>query len=216
MKRVKGTVLHVPVVHGSHAQYLKDRGTEERSHTWTVYLRPLELVDISHFIHHVDFILHESFSPQTRRVTEMPYEVSEYGWGEFDVIIRVFFQDPLEKPVDFYHPLGLFAENSPGEPSDKPVIREYYDEIVFQDPSEKLLQILKTTPHGPKVQSKPSTFAPFFKDFSNAESTDLGKIDIARKRLREETFKKQERYEQLEPERAALVREINSRGGRIP
>lgn len=216
MKRAKGTVLHVPIVHGSHAQYLKERGTQERSHKWTVYLRPLDIVDISHFIHHVDFVLHESFTPQIRRATEMPYEVSEYGWGEFDVIIRVFFQDSAEKPVDFYHPLGLFSETSPGEPTEEPVIREYYDEIVFQDPSEKLLDILKTTPHGPQIQIRTSSLAPFFKDFSNAESNDLKKIEASRKRLRDETFKKQERYEELDSERAALVREISSRGGRVP
>lgn len=216
MKRVKGSVLHVPVVHGSNAQYLKDRGTQERSHTWTVYLRPLDIVDMSHFIRHVDFVLHESFSPQTRRVTEMPYEVSEYGWGEFDVVIRVFFHDTNEKPVDFYHPLVLFDEKTPGEPSEKPVIKEHYDEIVFQDPSEKLLEILKTTPHGPHLQLKKPDYSIYFKDFSNAESTDLRKIEAARKRLREETLKKQERYEELESERATLVREISSRGGRVP
>lgn len=213
MKRVRGTVLHVPVVHGSYAKYLQDRGTEARSHHWTVYLRPLDNVDISHFIHHVDFVLHESFNPQVRRVTEMPYEVSEYGWGEFDVVIRVFFNDSAEKHVDFYHPLRLFVERT-GEPSVEPVVSEFYDEIVFQDPSEKLLEILQTTPHGPQIQIKQSMFSAHFKDFSNAESTDLKKIEDARKRLREETIKKQERYEELEAERAALVREINSRGGR--
>lgn len=194
---------------------LLDKGSEQRSHTWSVYLRPMDNVQISFFIHHVDFILHESFSPSVRRVSDMPYHVSEYGWGEFDVIIRVHFRDPAEKPVDLYHPLRLFPEGG-GEPTDKPVVSEFYDEIVFQDPSEKLLEILKTTPHGPQIKIKTSTLAPYFTDFSNAESIDLKKIEQARRRLREETITKQQRYEELEAERAALVREINSRGGRVP
>lgn len=147
-------------------------------------------------------------------VTEMPYEITEHGWGEFDAIIRVYFHDNAEKFVEFFHPLRLFADAS-GEPSKKPVVSEFYDEIVFQDPSEKLLNTLKTTPHGPGTRIKTSHLAPYFKDFSSAESTDLKKIEEARKKIRDETIKKQERYEELEAERAALVREINSRGGRI-
>ena len=28
-----------------------------------------------------------------------PYEVSETGWGEFEVIIKIYFADPTERPV---------------------------------------------------------------------------------------------------------------------
>ena len=31
--------------------------------------------------------------------TKPPYEVSETGWGEFEVVIKVFFLDSSEKPV---------------------------------------------------------------------------------------------------------------------
>lgn len=208
MKRVKGTVLHVPVIHGSYAKHLGDKGTETRSHEWTVYLRPLQKADLSHFIKCVEFVLHSSFDPPVRRVSEMPYEIHEYGWGEFEVIIRVLFHDTSEKPVEFFHPLRLY-ENS-GEVTPRPVISEHYDEIVFQDPSEKLLGLLKSTPHGPNLQLKTSHYAKFFHDFSAAESSDLKKIDEARTRLRDETKKRQKRLEELEEERVMLLREINS------
>ena len=32
-----------------------------------------------------------------------PYEVSETGWGEFEVIIKIYFVDPTERPVSFYY-----------------------------------------------------------------------------------------------------------------
>ncbi len=32
-------------------------------------------------------------------ITRPPYEVNETGWGEFEIIIKVFFVDPSEKPV---------------------------------------------------------------------------------------------------------------------
>eukprot|EP00171_Calliarthron_tuberculosum_P002408 IDg2408t1 len=71
----------------------------------------------------------------------MPYEISEFGWGEFDAVIRVYFHDANEKFVEFFHPLRLFPPE--GESTKDPVVSEFYDEIVFQDPSEKLLAMLK-------------------------------------------------------------------------
>ena len=32
-------------------------------------------------------------------ITKPPYEVSETGWGEFEVVIKIFFVDSAEKPV---------------------------------------------------------------------------------------------------------------------
>jgi YEATS domain-containing protein 4 len=145
-------------------------------------------------------------------VTEMPYEISEYGWGEFDAIIRLYFHDPAEKVVEFFHPLKLFPGGGQ-EPSRKPVVHEFYDEIVFQDPSERLLGLLKGTPHGPGTRLKTSLLAPYYRDFSSSESDDLKKIEEARKKVHEETLKKQERYEQLDAERTTLLREIAARGG---
>ena len=28
-----------------------------------------------------------------------PYEVNETGWGEFEIQIKVYFMDPIERPV---------------------------------------------------------------------------------------------------------------------
>lgn len=207
MKRARGTVFTVPVVHGSVAHFLGEKGTEARTHKWTVYLRPYQKTLLSHFVKHIDFVLHESFTPSTRRLTEMPYEVNEFGWGEFDVIMRITFHDAAEKMVELIHPLHLFKPD--GTSSTEPVVFEYYDEIVFQDPSEKLLNLLKTTPHGPQLKLKPSAQQSHYKDFANVENATLKAIDQARKRLRNETIIKQQRYEQLEQQRATLLRELN-------
>ena len=32
-------------------------------------------------------------------VLQPPYEVTETGWGEFEVIIKIYFNDPTERPV---------------------------------------------------------------------------------------------------------------------
>jgi len=33
-------------------------------------------------------------------VLKPPYEVTETGWGEFEVIIKIYFNDPTERPVN--------------------------------------------------------------------------------------------------------------------
>jgi YEATS domain-containing protein 4 len=37
--------------------------------------------------------------------------VSETGWGEFEIQIRIYFNDLTEKPVTLYHGLKLFHTN---------------------------------------------------------------------------------------------------------
>lgn len=43
-------------------------------------------------------------------VTKPPYEVTETGWGEFEIIIKIYFHDPNERPVSdhLYNDLTLF------------------------------------------------------------------------------------------------------------
>jgi YEATS domain-containing protein 4 len=62
--------------------------------------------------------------------TEPPYEVTEYGWGEFEVRIQIHFHDPLEKPVDIIHMLVLYppANQPPSTKKVSPVlISEQFD-----------------------------------------------------------------------------------------
>lgn len=45
-------------------------------------------------------------------LTEPPYEVSEFGWGEFETRIQLHFHDAMEKPVDIIHMLVLYPPNN--------------------------------------------------------------------------------------------------------
>ena len=63
-----------------------------------------------------------------------PYEVTETGWGEFEIVIKIWFVDPTEKPVTLYHQLQLYHKGDlPGHPSKKPVISERYEEFVTKE-----------------------------------------------------------------------------------
>lgn len=62
-------------------------------------------------------------------IETFPFEVSETGWGEFEVGIKITFHDPAEKPVSVYHHLRLYP-SAETTLRDKAVVCEKYDEIV--------------------------------------------------------------------------------------
>jgi YEATS domain-containing protein 4 len=68
----------------------------------TVYVRPYENEDMSTYVKKINFKLHDSYANQNRVLTKPPYEVTETGWGEFEIVIKIYFQDPNERPVSCF------------------------------------------------------------------------------------------------------------------
>ena len=142
LKRVRDTELVVPVCYGTCAYWLGKKADEYHSHKWTVYLRGPEHEDLSHVIQKVVFNLHPSFKEPVRVLEAPPYEVTETGWGEFEIGITVHFvEDAGEKPLDLFAPLKLYADAETGEKKpqqkNKPVVKEKYEELVFHEPVEE-------------------------------------------------------------------------------
>lgn len=96
-----------PIVYGNVAWYI---GEDDGGHThqWTVYLKPYDNEDMSVYVKRVQFRLDDSFENSIRVCREPPYEVTERGWGEFNVIIKIIFQDSNVSPVTIRHWLKLF------------------------------------------------------------------------------------------------------------
>lgn len=71
------------------------------SHKWTVYVRGAGNEDLSVIIKRAVFQLHPSFNNPTRVVESPPFELSESGWGEFEIVISLFFHsDVCDKQLD--------------------------------------------------------------------------------------------------------------------
>ena len=86
--------------------------------------------------------------------------MTETGWGEFEIQIKIFFiQEANEKIITVQHLLKLHpwaiqdgvvvpAESVPGAPGSgtgdlNPAVHSWqYDEIVFNDPTEALYNVL--------------------------------------------------------------------------
>ena len=109
-----------------------------------------------------------SLLPPIAAIEQPPFEVTETGWGEFDIIIKVFFvPESNEKPLTFNHHLKLHpwpvdpilyaqptATGEPGMPLPaegdaplpapvlSPVHSWQYEELVFTEPTESFYATL--------------------------------------------------------------------------
>ncbi|KAG8439656.1 hypothetical protein GDO86_005725 [Hymenochirus boettgeri] len=144
--RVKGVTIVKPIVYGNVARYFgKKREEDGHTHQWTVYVKPYRNEDMSAYVKKIQFKLHESYGNPLRVVTKPPYEITETGWGEFEIIIKIFFIDPNERPVTLYHLLKLFQSDANAMLGKKTVVSEFYDEMIFQDPTAMMQQLLTTS-----------------------------------------------------------------------
>ncbi|KAG0145234.1 hypothetical protein CROQUDRAFT_671878 [Cronartium quercuum f. sp. fusiforme G11] len=131
-RRMRGIAIHRPIIYGSVATVIpEEERIENPSHNmrWTVAVRSAtspppdsEIFktrkiqddilggqdDLSKFIRKVTFKLHESYPNHIRTIDREPFEISETGWGEFIILIKIFFvTESGEKPIQIHHPLKL-------------------------------------------------------------------------------------------------------------
>lgn len=60
-----------------------------------MYIRGATNEDLSSVVKRAVFQLHPSFDNPTRIVESAPFEVSESGWGEFEIAITLFFHSDV-------------------------------------------------------------------------------------------------------------------------
>ncbi|GAA6058588.1 hypothetical protein JCM10212_007027 [Sporobolomyces blumeae] len=124
-RRVRGVSVFRPVIYGNSTTLLseQERQGTDHTHRWTVGVRsaaspaqpnlhPNHQIggadDLSYFIKKVTFKLYETYKNPLRTIEQPPFEVTETGWGEFDIVIKVFFvPEASEKPLTFNHHLKL-------------------------------------------------------------------------------------------------------------
>lgn len=180
--RMKGVTVVKPVIYGNVAWYLGEKNDEDgHTHQWTVYLRSYDNEDMSVYVKRVQFKLHESYAEPTRIVQAPPYTLTETGWGEFEIAIKIFFQDSNERPVTIYHFLRLFDREEDGNVKvvRGPVNSEFYDELVFMDPTVKMHKLL--------IQPKPSASVTCHNtNYELKKVNDLKKILEAKQKVRQE------------------------------
>ncbi len=81
----QGVMFSRSVLFGSIAFWLGPKRPQTKTHSWTVFVRGPYNEDLSYMLRDVEFHLHESFEQPVRVVRQPPFEVTEVGWGEFEI-----------------------------------------------------------------------------------------------------------------------------------
>ncbi|KAF8603496.1 yeats-domain-containing protein [Ceratobasidium sp. AG-I] len=183
-ERVRGVSVHRPIIYGNTSVLLTptERGgaPPDHTHRWTIAIRSAASPegktdqtggadDLTHFIKRVNFKLHETYPQPNRSIETPPFEVTETGWGEFDVPIRItFVPESGEKAITLLHRLKLHpwlpaavpadpvaaAALAAAPPSRDPIHAWQYEEIVFTDPPATFMKILLENPPTPLPKTK--------------------------------------------------------------
>ncbi|CAI2180276.1 15297_t:CDS:2 [Funneliformis geosporum] len=179
-KRTKGVTVIRPIVYGNIATLLPQKKIPDSDHThkWTVSVKGLNNEDISSFVKKVTFKLHETYANPQRVVEHPPFELTETGWGEFELTIKLqFVPESGEKPVMLYHNLRLHPYEEDGS-----ISTANKNKPVFTDPTEYLYQIFLQNPStGLQPRSTPNN--PYS---VQAEIDEIRKIEEATKKVQEQ------------------------------
>jgi len=146
-KRVKNTRISRPFIIGSEAWNLTPQNHPEpvpENHTkgWRVYVRGLEGgPDITSWLKKVQFKLHHTYADASRTVETLPFEVSETGYGEFEVELRLYFDSSSGEKAQYrFHRLRLepFGDEATIERQKKmnSVVAETCEIVEFNEPSQ--------------------------------------------------------------------------------
>ncbi|CAO0796640.1 unnamed protein product [Mucor circinelloides] len=94
----------------------RDPALKQFTHKWMIYVvePPQSKQPVGAFITCVRFHLHPSYKPNdVVDVTEPPFKLTRFGWGEFPIRIQLFFVDKRRnKAVDLIHHLKLDNSHS--------------------------------------------------------------------------------------------------------
>lgn len=189
-KRIKTLSVTRPIIYGNTAKKIGDvrppNAPAEHTHLWTIFVRGPQNEDISYIIKKVVFKLHDTYPNATRTIEAPPFELTETGWGEFEIYIKIHFVDEAnEKMLSLYHHLRLHPYHKiESDHSQKPdeISSVYYDEIVFNEPNEDFFKILMSKP-GNLLPSNKTENCVFSKQL---EQEEIDRIDMGIDKVNEQ------------------------------
>ncbi|KAJ1917996.1 NuA4 histone H4 acetyltransferase complex and the SWR1 complex subunit [Mycoemilia scoparia] len=168
----------------------------------------------------VEIKLHETFIDSNRIFKSEPYEVSETGWGEFEVIIKIYFP-PFsgEKPISIYHMLKLYPpENlSKNWPKGKAIQNLFYEELIFSDPTEEFYEVLtngsSTKDVKPEIPLKSTALVPFSIE---AEADEAKSLEKAIATMKKKISEYREKMSNVDKQNSILKQEIATLESNLP
>lgn len=217
VKRIKFVSISVPILYGNNAYRLKPEMRKENTppdhtHEWTVFFKPvIKNIDLTPLIKKVTFKLHETYENSVRSVEKPPYQVTETGWGEFEIIIKVHFHAGLElgineKNFQIFHALKLHPFNAQRVVKESGEVHSVlYDELVFQEPTEAVFEILTQKPLNLLAYKLTDPDMRDQEYIRTDEIDELARLEVYINKVKEEVENQRNEYKDLEQEKLALL-----------
>jgi YEATS domain-containing protein 4 len=140
-------------------------------------------------------------------MTAPPFEVSETGWGEFEIGIKIYLRDPAAEPISLVHMLRLYPLGPPS--TERPVISETYDEVVFNTlPADAAARAALLAGPGPDPPAYP--YQEWLTSF-DAEA-ELAVLQAARQYVADRKLELEDRLVRGEAEHEALRKDLAALG----
>ena len=216
-KRIENVSISVPILYGNSARLLlpeekTDSVPPDHTHQWTVFFKPaLDYVNLTPLIKKVTFKLHDTYESPVRSCEYPPYQVTETGWREFEIVIKIHFHTGAElgineKNFQIFHGLKLHPYNpqAPKRPNGE-VSSVLFDELVFQEPTEATFEKLTRKPVNllPYRLSDPQKKNQEY--LRTNEIDELARLDMYITKVKEEIERQRTQYKELEMHRLALL-----------
>lgn len=146
-KRVKNTRVSRPFIIGSQSWTLTpenhpDPIPENHTKGWRVYVKGLDGgPDITTWLKKVQFKLHHTYADASRTIEAPPFVISETGYGEFDIELRLYFDSSSGEKAQYrLHRLRLEPFGSEQEiakqKADNLVTADNLEVVEFNEPSQ--------------------------------------------------------------------------------
>ncbi|KAK1750737.1 protein AF-9 [Echria macrotheca] len=197
-KRVKGCQIFRPFIYGTTARPFDEKTNpkppgvpDDHTHSWTVFVKGIDDVDISYWLRRVQFKLHESIPNHVRMVDSVPskpFEIHETGWGEFEIAIKLYYvPESGEKPQTLYHHLRLHPYGRTEEEKENmrlngtgEIISWTYEEQIFNEPYEAFYEILTSGAMPSSGTTKPNGGAGKGKGHGSKQKATTGTTEAQR------------------------------------
>uniref|UniRef100_A0A3B0NEK0 YEATS family, putative n=2 Tax=Theileria annulata TaxID=5874 RepID=A0A3B0NEK0_THEAN len=185
--RLKGIKIGKRIVVGTYAFPLNPSEKKRygsMTHRWVCILRSLDDENMAHYVKRVQFDLDPSFLNPKRVFTSIPYEVTEVGWGEFYIGVKIFFVDESLEPVTLQHLLRL--NSGDGSNVITTAVNETFDEIIFNEPHEWFYDTLIRSSCD---KLPPSKYRDYFWNFDQKEKETVCRYICSQSYFQNETYR---------------------------
>ncbi|KAL2260396.1 hypothetical protein VTK26DRAFT_5602 [Humicola hyalothermophila] len=217
-KRVKGVQIFRPFVYGTTARPFDEKTNpkppgipDDHTHSWTVFVKGIDDVDITYWLRRVQFKLHESIPNHVRMIEGekgKPFQLHETGWGEFEIAIKLYYvPESAEKPQTLYHHLRLHPYGRTEEEKEAmrlnggQVISWSYEEQIFNEPYEPFYEIL-TSGAMPPSSATPSGATPRSASTPGGAGGGGASSSTKSNKDRDQATKQQQQQQQVIPQRS--------------